>query len=335
VSTNPHPDVAFDVAHVAHTELLSTDPEGTRRFFCDFLGMIESGRADGSIYLRAYEEYYHHSLKITPAGHAGFGHVALRARSAEALARRVSSLEQSGLGIGWIDGDLGHGPAYRFELPSGQLFEIFYEVDYYDVPPQDRSPLLNRPQRRPPVGIPVRRIDHVTFTAPDVAATREFMERHLGFRLREALVSEDGLRELGAWMSVGPLVHDVAVTVDPVGAAGRSHHVCYWYGIPQHVADAAEVLREHGYEIESGPGKHGLAQGIFLYVWEPGGNRVELYGDAGYLIFDPDWKPIVWRESQFDWAVAVYGVVPETFFTVATPPVAETLSGVLEADRAR
>ena len=28
---------------------------------------------------------------------------------------------------------------------------------------------------------------------------------------------------------------------------------------------------------------------------EPGGNRVELFGDTGYLIFDPAWKPVIWQ----------------------------------------
>ena len=33
---------------------------------------------------------------------------------------------------------------------------------------------------------------------------------------------------------------------------------------------------------------------------EPGGNEVELFGDAGYLIFDPDGKLITWTDSDKD-----------------------------------
>ncbi|CAB4924860.1 unannotated protein [freshwater metagenome] len=311
----------FDVAQVAHVELLSPDPQGTYDFFTKFLGMFETERHGQSVYLRAYEESYHHSLKITESPKPGLGHVGLRARSPEALQRRVASIETTGLGVGWTDGDLGHGDSYHFRLPSEQNFELFYDVDYYDVPEDQKSKLLNRPQKRPPTGVPVRRIDHCTFTAPDVKATREFLTDHLGFQAREQIVSDDGSVEIGSWMSTSLVVHDLAFTADPAGLPGRFHHVCYWYGIPQHVADAAELLREHGYVVEGGPGKHGLAQGIFLYVFEPGGNRVELYGDAGYLIFDPAWKTIKWKESELDWGAAVYGVVPDTFFTVVTPPV--------------
>ena len=37
----------------------------------------------------------------------------------EALERRVKAIDGAGLGEGWIDGDVGHGPAYRFRDPDG------------------------------------------------------------------------------------------------------------------------------------------------------------------------------------------------------------------------
>ena len=75
----------FDVAQLAHVELLTPDLEGTLCFFKDLLGMQETERRAGSAYLRGYEEQYHHSLKVTAAPRAGLGHVAWRARSPQAL----------------------------------------------------------------------------------------------------------------------------------------------------------------------------------------------------------------------------------------------------------
>ena len=121
------------------------------------------------------------------------------------------------------------------------------------------------------------------------------------------------------------MVHEIAIVADPMQQRGRFHHICYWYGVPQHCADAAEVLREHGFTIECGPGKHGLAQGIYVYAIEPGGNRVELYGDTGYQIQDPAWEPIEWTESQLDWGKSVYGTVTDSFFEYCTPPVGTPL----------
>ena len=318
-------DHTFDVAQLAHIELMSPDPEGTERFFTEFLGMSVSERRGQSSYLRAYEEWYHHSLKITEAPEPGVGHIGWRTRSPEALARRIDALDQAGVAGAWLDDERGHGAAYRFALPSAQELELFWDVDYFDVPTDQKSGLLNRPQRRPARGIPVRRIDHVGITAPDVSANRAFFEDVLGFRTREFITTDDGAVTIGAWMSISQMVHELAMVADPQQLSGRFHHICYWYGIPQHCADAAELLREHGYTIECGPGKHGLAQGIYVYAIEPGGNRVELYGDTGYLIQDPAWEPLQWRESQIDWAKAVYGTVTDSFFEYCTPPVGTAL----------
>lgn len=326
MTVDEHPDPVLDVAQLAHVELLSPDAGATERFFVDYLGMEVTARAGASAHLRAYEEPYHSSLIVTEAPEPGLGHVAWRAQSPAALRRRVASLERSGRGRGWIDAATGHGPAYQFTTPDGHLMELLWEVERWQPAPELSTPLRNRPQRRPVHGVPVRRIDHLNLMASDAVAAREFMHEQLGFRVRERIVAGEGPDEveLGNWMSVTPANHEIAIMRDPAGAHGRFHHVCYWYGVAQHCNDAAEVLREAGYEIEAGPGKHGVSQATFLYVWEPGGNRVELFGDVGYLIFEPDWQPVTWHaETDMDWLTSVYGPIPMSFFEVGTPPVGD------------
>ena len=46
----------FDVAQLAHVELLTPDPKRTLRFFTDLLGLEETERTARSVYLRGYEE---------------------------------------------------------------------------------------------------------------------------------------------------------------------------------------------------------------------------------------------------------------------------------------
>ena len=82
-----------------------------------------TGRASRS-YLRGWGDYLRYSLKLTEAPQAGMGHMALRAASPEALDRTVATVEATGHGIEWIDGDVGHGPAYRFHDPDGHVFEL-------------------------------------------------------------------------------------------------------------------------------------------------------------------------------------------------------------------
>ena len=104
----------YDVAQLAHVELLSPKLEESVEFFTRFLGMEVTARAGQSVYLRAYEDFYHNTLKITEAEEAGVGHVGWRAASPQALQRQSEEIEKTGLGRGWIDGDIGHGEAYQY-----------------------------------------------------------------------------------------------------------------------------------------------------------------------------------------------------------------------------
>ena len=99
----------MDVAHLGHIEMLTPKLEESRRFFVDVLGMTESGRQGDSVYLRGWDDYERHTLKLTASKTSGMAHMAFRARSPQALERRVAAIERSGYGIGWTDLDLGHG----------------------------------------------------------------------------------------------------------------------------------------------------------------------------------------------------------------------------------
>ena len=313
----------FEVAQLAHVELFTPKPDDTLWFFKELLGLEESGREGQSVYLRAYEDFYHHTLKITESPQAGMGHVAWRTTSPQALERRARAIEATGLGKGWSDGDQGHGRAYQFTDPDGHNMEILWDVEYYKAPPEKQTELLNRPQKRPLHGIPVRRIDHVNLLTSSVTPNRDFMMEQLGFRLRENVVLNNNA-EIAAWLSVSSSVHELAYLGDQTGARGRLHHICYWYGYPQHLSDLADVIVESGErcKIEAGPGKHGISQAYFMYVFEPGGNRVELFGDAGYLIFDPAWKPVTWREDNLDKGIIWFGSpLPTEYFLYGTPHV--------------
>src|SRR5699024_9042242 len=277
-------------------------------------------------------DFYHHTLKVTERDQPGLGHVAWRSSSKKALERRVEMLEQSGLGKGWIDGDLGHGAAYQFTTPDKHPMELLWEVDYYQPSDGEFTLLKNRPQKRPLKGVPVRRIDHVNLMSSNVNNNKEFLMDQLGFQLREHVVKNDG-SEIGAWLSVSPLVHELAFMGDQSTSEqgiGKMHHVAFWYGLPQHLNDLSEILTEHNIPIEAGPLKHGVSQAMCMYVFEPGGNRIELFGDSGYLIFDPDWKPVTWTEDQVEEAIIFYGApLPDSYFKYGTPNIQSPVTSKL------
>ncbi len=313
-----------DIAQLVSIALYTPRPDESVAFFHELLGMEISHREGQSIYLRAYEDFYQYTLKITEASQPGLEEVTWRAASAEALERRVKAIEASGLGTGWMDQDYAHGRAYKFCTPDGHPMKVLWELDYFDAPPELKSKLRNRPSKRPLRGVPVRRIDHVNLMVSDVVNNTGFMLNVLGFKLREQKIGDDGV-VIGSWLSVSALVHELALMRDATGSRGRFHHVAYWYGAPQHLLDIADIFAERDVRIESGPAKHGATQAYFLYVFEPGGNRVELFGDTGYLIFDPDWQAVVWNvANEVDLeksSIWFGGQLAKSFYRYGTPIV--------------
>jgi catechol 2,3-dioxygenase len=311
---------SFDLAHLGHVEILTPKPDESWRFFVDVMGMTESGRKGASVYLRGWDDYEHHTLKLTASDVAGIGHFAYRATSPECLQRRVEIIARTGHGKGWTEGDLGHGPAYAFTTPDGHPMEIYYETEWYQPPPELKPSLKNQAQRFPARGVNVRRLDHMNLLTSDVAALRRFMEDVVGHRTTEMIVLDSG-QEAGGWVTCNNKSYDLAFTLDHYGAKGRFHHLTYALDSREEVLRAADIFLEAGVHIESGPHKHAIQQTFFLYVWEPGGNRVEVANAGARLILAPDWKPIVWTEEERKKGQAWGLKTIESFHTHGTPPV--------------
>lgn len=315
----------LDVAQLVSVALYSPKPDESVAFFHDMLGMEISHREGQSVYMRAYEDFYQYTLKITERNQPGLEEVTWRAASPEALTRVAAAVEESGLGIGWCENDYAHGPAYQFTTPDGHPMKVLWELDYFKAPEELRSKLRNRPSKRPLRGVPVRRIDHVNLMVKDVPPNRDFMVHKLGFKVREEKIGDSELL-VGAWLSVTALVHELALMRDAQRAGNRFHHVAYWYGAPQHLLDIADIFSERDIIMETGPAKHGTTQAYFLYVFEPGGNRVELFGDTGYLIFDPDWQTVVWNVANevdlIKSSIWFGGSLAKSFYNYGTPAVA-------------
>jgi catechol 2,3-dioxygenase len=308
-----------DVARIAHAELLTPKPDESLGFFVEVLGMEEDGREGQSVFLRGFGDYLRYSLELTESEQAGLGHVALRAWSPEALERRVAAIEETGLGQGWIDGDVGHGPAYRFTDPDGHVFELLYEADRYEAPEHLRPSWRNQPQRYVGRGAAVKRLDHVNVLAADVRANRVFAQELLGYRLYERIELDDGT-EAGAWLSLSIAAHELIYVRDAHGANGRLHHLAFWVDTREECLRAADIFVDHDVPIEAAPSKHGVAQGFFLYGFEPGGNRIEVT-TGGYFVYDPDFEPITWTAEERArgqyWGVHTI----ESFHTYGTPDV--------------
>ncbi len=309
-----------EVAHLAHTELLTPEPEKSIAFFTDVLGLSENGASGDSVYLRTWDDYEHHSLKVTASATSGVGRTGLRAASEEALHRRVAEIKARGLGLGWRDGDLGIGATYLFTDPDGHVFELYWETERYQPPPGFAPALKNQAQAYPARGVCVRRLDHVNFLAAQTQPNGEFICSALGARVTEQIVLDDDTIS-AQWTQFAQKSYDLVYTDDWTGASGRLHHIAFATDTRDDVIRAADICLDAGVFIETGPHKHAIQQTFFLYVYEPGGNRIELCNPCARLIFAPDWTPISWSEAERAkgqaWGLAT---IP-SFHTHGTPPV--------------
>lgn len=321
-----HYPPVWDIAHLAHVELLTPKLEESLRFFTDLLGMSVSGEKEGSVFLRAYDDYEHHSLVLTAHPHPGIGHYAWRMRSQEALERRVSAIAATTHGLGWTSGSTGHGPAYSFIHPGGgHRVELYFETEKYRPDPEHASALKNTVSRFPGRGANVRRLDHLNILAKDVRTFRDFQLRSVGGILTETILFENDDPQ-GVWFAVNSKTYDLAVTNDHLGMDNRLHHVTYAVNSREEVLIAADIFLENGVFIETGPHKHAVQQTFFLYVYEPGGNRVEIANATARLVLDPDYETVVWTRADRAKGQA-WGLETVKSFHTRGTPMPEDLEG--------
>ncbi|MEV4254356.1 catechol 2,3-dioxygenase [Spirillospora sp. NPDC049652] len=309
-----------EIAHIGHAELLTPDLDGSLRFFTDFLGLTVCGEAEGRVYLRTYDDYEHHSLVLTASDRPGLGRTALRTSGEEALRRRVEALEAAGRAGRWVEDEPGLGRLYVTTDPDGHELALYWESEWFEAPAETRPALKNQPQAKPNRGVGVRRLDHVNYLASDVMANAEFQERVLGARSTEQIRLDSG-KIAARWMTFTNKSYDLVYTSDWTGSSGRLHHIAFATDTREEILRAADLAIDTGVFIETGPHKHAIQQTFFLYVYEPGGNRIELCNPLTRLVLAPDWKLVTWTEPERAKGQAWGLKTIESFHTHGTPPV--------------
>lgn len=305
-----------ELAKLGAAHLVTPDLEKSLWFFRDVIGLHVVERFENTVYLRAEMEREHHSLVLEQGDRARLDHVSWRVRQPEDMEAFHTLLTENGNDVTVQAPEDGYGESLRVAMPTGHQLRLYWDVDKPLAAEADRSVLLNQTYRSWHHGMGVRRIDHVNlWQKGDPTASHQWLTDNLGFKLREYIQTPAG--RVGGWMSVTPLVHDIAMMQagpnEPTTA--RMHHLAFWLDNAQDVLRAADLCVEAGIKPDQGPGKHGVSQAMFLYVRDPGsGHRVEIFSN-GYLIFDPDWQPVEWGPESIATALTMWGptdYVPHT-----------------------
>jgi catechol 2,3-dioxygenase len=309
-----------DIAHLAHVELRTPVLAESVEFFTRYLGLTQTSAEGDSVYLRAWDDYETTTIKLTGHTTSGVGRTNVRASSPEALQRRVAAVEAAGLGVGWADGDPGYGPTYVCRTPDGHELGLYYETEWYTAPAELAPSLKNQAQAYPARGVSVRRLDHINWLGVDVVANRDFLRDTLGALVTEQIVLDSG-EIAGSWTTFTNKGYDAVYTRDRTGTSGRLHHIAFAVDTRADILRAADIALDSDVFIETGPHKHAIQQTLFLYVYEPGGNRIEMCNAGARLVLAPDWQPVDWTEAERAKGQAWGLKTIESFHTHGTPPV--------------
>jgi catechol 2,3-dioxygenase len=316
MSLTHDPDRRRDIAHVGPVELFTPVLEESRDFFVRVMGLREVHADATSVYLHTWDDYQSWTLRLVRRDAAGIGRTYLRAASPQAVGRlrEVLGSEKT------VDDAYGLGEVLLFTDPDGHEMGLYWDVDWYRADDSDRPALKNQAAAYPGRGANLRRLDHVNYLTADVPATSSFLRDALGARCTEQIVKDDGQPQ-AIWYSLGNKTYDLVYTEDWTGSSGRLHHIAFATDTREEILRAADVCLDAGVHIETGPHKHAIQQTFFLYVWEPGGNRIEICNAGARLILAPDWRTVSWTRAERAKGQAWGLKTIDTFHTHGTPVV--------------
>jgi len=213
--------------------------------------------------------------------------VTLRARDADALAAVAAAAVQAGGRVVQPAGAMqapGGGQALTIADPDGRRFQIVHGDSLHD----DAHVAPDRPQR----------LAHAVLNSHDVAATQRFLEQALGFRLADRT-------RIMAFMNCNADHHSLALGDTDNDAL---NHIAFLMPDLESVMRGGGRMKDAGYGIEWGPGRHGPGDNAFNYFIGPFGEvieytaEVEQVDDSHQARYPDDWT---WPPGRVDqWGIS-------------------------------
>ncbi len=267
-------------------EIEMSNPERAADFYSRVWNLTEVERRDGAIYFRGTGAH-HHILVVHPAPN-GFS---IRRIVFDAAGRDIVHALHAKIASAGCPVETPHalttpggGYGFGFADPEGRNMAIVCDV-------KDHTDTADAKDR-------VRKLSHVNLNAADVEKSNAFMIDVLGFRLID---------------HAGPLHFLHCDNADHssivMGKAGKPtlNHVAFEMPDLDSLMRGAGRMRDAGYPIEWGIGRHGAGNNVFAYFAGPEEFPIEYTGDVQqiddtYEFHGPDyWK---WPPGRLDqWGV--------------------------------
>ncbi|WP_432493276.1 VOC family protein [Kineococcus auxinigenes] len=307
------------LSHLAHLEISSPDVEASARFYEEQFGLRVVERDEhGSVYLRCWGDYYHYSLIVSPGEVPALVNMAWRTNDEASIDTIAERAAAAGAQVVQHEKRQGHGRSVQFTGPWGHSTEFYFDQPRFIATPERASIFPDRPEKRSQHAAAPRFLDHVTVATPDVVAFCEWYRDVLGFRIMAYTELDHAPVTVFGVLTTNEKSHDLGVVKDSSTIPGRVNHIAYWVDAHEQLLLAADVLMEHGTDIEYGPSIHGVGEQTFLYFREPSGLRVEL-NTGGYRNYVPDWQPNTWKPSTGSNSIYRNGAMPMSM-TESFPP---------------
>ncbi len=257
-------------------------------FYTQVWNLEVAAREDDALYLRGTGSD-HHLLALHAGGDVPqLRQVSLRARSPEALERVAEAAARAGgtivSAIAPLANDPAGGTGLTLRDPHGRVIQVVHG----DARPEARPAQRDRPVR----------LTHVVLNSHAVEETKLFLEQALGFTLAD----RTGIM---AFMNCDRDHHAIAVGITDNDAL---NHIAFLMPDADSVMRGGGRMKDAGFPIQWGPGRHGPGNNLFNYFIDPFGivieytAEVEQIDDSHVARGPADWK---WPPGRVDqWGIS-------------------------------
>ena len=267
---------------------------------------------DGRVYLKAADEFDHHSILLRRAESSGLDLVSFKVREDADLTSFEKRIVEYGYPVDHVAAgeQPGIGRRIGFTIASGHRIELYAHAEQSEPKPRTHNPHIWEIE---PHGMQARRFDHSLLYGPKIDENLDFFCKVLDFECAERVDMPDGL--LAIWLSCGMKAHDIAFVKHP--EPGKLHHVSFELENWGAIGHAADIMTHYDISIDLGPTRHGITRGQTIYFFDPSGNRNEVF--AGGYTYYPDNPTRTWDETQIGKGIFYYErVMNEAFLSVVT-----------------
>ena len=266
------------------------DVAAAEAFFTGTWNLAVADRAGDAVYLRGTGAD-HHLLALRPSATPMLNAVTLRAASAEALDQIASNVVVHGglvlAGRAPVT-EPGGGEALTVRDPQGRILRFVHgDTLHADIAGHKDRPI---------------RLAHAVLNSHDVAAGLPFYEKALGMRL------SDRTRIMAFIRIPQPFSGDHHSIALADAHNDCLNHVAFVMRDVESVMRGGGRMKDAGYAIEWGPGRHGPGDNAFNYFVGPAGFVIEYTCDVeqvdeSYVAGTPDdWK---WPPGRVDqWGIS-------------------------------